>query len=166
MNPEKLAALTQLLLAFAAVAAPITGAYIATLRYRLNRARLERGEAPEKVPDIVGPAAPLILLLFGGALLGYLLAQHPGLARLPLPAADAAAQAKVGPPAGVTYCTRASDCGSGCSCDRGQCRCSADRPKTQPPQRQHPRLVADLSLWPLGDCLALPQMMTAIRQPY
>ena len=29
-------------------------------------------------------------------------------------------------------CTKASDCGSGCACKEGQCRCAAKRPATKP----------------------------------
>lgn len=65
---------------------------------------------------------------------------------------------------GTGYCTKASDCGSGCSCDRNKCNCSSGKPAALPSQRTQPRRVASLD-GALGDHPNLPWHVTPIASP-
>lgn len=156
MNPDKLNAIAQLLMALAAIVGPLSAAYIARLRARERKECRARGEDTEGDPKIAG-AGPLVLLVFGGALLAYLLAQHPELARLPpVMERDELANGSIA----VKYCASSEDCAGG-TCERGQCV----YPKESKPQtgRRRPRVVTEL---PDGtqcaDCPNLPWMISGV----
>ncbi len=115
------------------IIASLSAAYGMRTKANLAKAAIDRGVDPRSLPDI--GAKPLLLLILGGALLAYLFAQHPEIAQRVLPPANSAefasgsGSAKCAPsapvspqPLSATYCTKASDCASGC-CDRGSCGC-------------------------------------------
>ena len=140
----------------------LAGVAIAYIRYRDRAAaRAERRSAcascraklPEDPPSVDG-AGVILMMLFAGASWLWLVGAPQRLAHYVMPAA-LQMDAKSGPV--DRSCSKSSDCGSGCSCDRGQCSCSARQPRSAPPQRQQPRRVAVLHTGTLcADCQALP----------
>lgn len=142
--------------------------------------RVIEANPPPAPPDFGAIKTLLILLLSGAALVGalgkvpLLVAAHQAqlpvdpvssCGRAPLPAQSPSDEgqglepsptlAKSGP--FERSCSRNSDCGSGCSCEKGSCACTARRPSSAPAPRQSPRHVAALGTGTLcADCLALP----------
>lgn len=155
MTLEIIKALTELVLAMAAFVGPPSAAYVAHIRRQERKEARARGETPAEAP--LSGAGPVVLLVLAGAAWAYLLAQQPQLARL-LPALEQMEFAKAAP-LGRDLCAKDSECGTGCSCNKGRCVCSSAKP--QPFERQHPRKVASLN-GTIGDCLPTPWHVSMI----
>lgn len=111
-------------------------------------------------PPPVVSAGPVALLALGGAALAYLLTKQPQIARLVLPMVDSAELVRAAP-AGRDLCTKNSDCGSGCSCDRGRCTCTGRAPSGGSVQRKPPAVSMAGTL--CTDCLALPWRVDPVQ---
>lgn len=157
MTTDQITGWTQLAAAAGTVVAPIVGAFVAFLRYRLKMAAMARGEPPDKLPDLAGPV-PLLLIGLGPALLAYLFAQNPRLAVLVPNALGAESSTASAAPVGRDLCSKDSDCGSGCHCDKQRCSCTG---KALPRERK-PAAVS-MAGTICADCLPLPWMQVAIQ---
>lgn len=137
--------------------------------------RVIEANPPPAPPDFGAVKTIFILLLSGAALLGALAkapllvaAAHALLPATPVSMGNTGCGAVPRPtssPVGFAApemqaaaaggsCSRDSDCGSGCSCKSGSCKCAAQKPLVRPGPA--PRRLASMDGSLCADCLALP----------
>jgi hypothetical protein len=157
VNPDKLNQLTQFLFALGTVVGPICAYLVARM------GKKKPVEEPEEDSKPIVRVGPVVILALAASAWLYLFTKNPELAQVtPLRLLEPAAMAKVGPGPLEKACAGVNDCPSGCACQGMQCKCSADRPRSQPRPRKP---IASLDGTVCADCVSLPWMLTALASP-